>query len=209
MNCKLLWKRMLAGIMSVCLIGALTGCASSEVNGTEGTSANSQVEASAGETVESTEMQPVESEPVETAKELVEENVEEDGAESVETVPTEETQVEMVDFETWAKQEDHDEVCLVVWNEVLGVQEIMPTYQETEEVYVVQAGDKFAVPYRENIIYIESGDESLMWSGYEYMEISVPEGEVDQVIIIFDTEEGESENKNYFLDNRKTDSQED
>lgn len=40
-----------------------------------------------------------------------------------------ESQVEMVDFETWAKQEGNEEVCLVVWNEELGVQEIVPTWK--------------------------------------------------------------------------------
>lgn len=123
----------------------------------------------------------------------------EDVVEPTEETTPEEPKVEMVDFETWAKQEGNDEVCLVVWNEELGVQEIMPTFQETEEIYQVQEGDRFAIPYRESIFYVEHKDESLIAPNTEYLEISLEKGEVSQVIIIFKNENGEDENKNYFL----------
>lgn len=42
-------------------------------------------------------------------------------------------EAEMVDFETWAKQEGNDEPCLVVWNERLGIQDIISTWKETNE----------------------------------------------------------------------------
>ena len=31
----------------------------------------------------------------------------------------------MIDWETWAIQADHDEVCMVVWNETTGTQKIL------------------------------------------------------------------------------------
>lgn len=69
----------------------------------------------------------------------------EDDTESTED--TAEPEVEMVDFETWAKQEGNDEVCLVVWNEATKTQRIIKPMEE----YVVQEGDRFAVPYKENV----------------------------------------------------------
>lgn len=140
-------------------------------------------------------------EPVEEVKQP-EADVEIEPTEEVEPseeVTPEELKVEMVDFETWAKQEGNDEVCLVVWNEERGVQEIMLTFQETEEIYQVQEGDRFAIPYRECIIYVEHKDESLIAPNTEYLEISLEKGEVSQVIIIYENENGENDSKAYFL----------
>lgn len=100
---------------------------------------------------------------------------------------SEEPQTEMVDFETWAKQEGNEEVCLVVWNEKLGIQEIVPTLSESEKVYEMQEGDRLAIPYRESITFMGIRDQSTwMWPvGYEYYELSLPEGEISVVDIVY------------------------
>ncbi len=131
----------------------------------------------------------------------VEETVEVDFTEEMveETVP-EESEVEMVDFETWAKQEGNDEVCLVVWNEELGIQEIMPTFKEKEEIRVINEGDKFAIPFNEIVVAIHINDESFSYpTTADYLEISLIKGQMNKVSIFFKDEEGETKTKGYML----------
>lgn len=127
-------------------------------------------------------------EVVESTEEIVEE-----------TVP-EEPEVEMVDFDTWAKQEGNDEVCLVVWNEELGIQEIIPTFKEKEEIGVINEGDKFAIPFNEIVVAIHINDESYSYPATsDYLEVSLTKGEMNKVTIFFETEDGEVKTKSYML----------
>lgn len=160
------------------------------------------------ETTEETVQEVLEVEPVveeteslpetdtETADETVEQPIIEEAVE--EPVP-EEPKTEMVDFETWAKQEGNDEVCLVVWNEELGIQEILQSYQECEAFYIIQAGDRFAIPYNESITVIRINGEDDSFYNDKYLEVSLIKGEVNQVTILFDNVNGESQNINYLF----------
>ena len=100
---------------------------------------------------------------------------------------TEEPVVEMVDWETWATQADNDEVCLVVWNETTGTQEILKPMSENASIYIVQEGDRFAVPRRDNVSYVGIGFETdIYWQSenQKYIEFELPVGEMKQVYII-------------------------
>jgi len=152
--------------------------------------------------VESTEEVQVPEVEVETkpSEDTKEPEVEVESTEEVveETIP-EEPQVEMVDFETWAKQEGNDEICLVVWNEELGIQEIVPTLQETEKMYEFNEGDKFAIPYNKSIRAVSVNKEDIAPPVVDYREVSVKKGEVNNIFIIFENQQGEYETINYVL----------
>lgn len=100
--------------------------------------------------------------------------------------------VEMVDWETWATQADNDEVCLVVWNENTSTQKILEPMPEGETdvkkySYTVEEGDRFAVPRRDNIVYVDINRERLSWdylADQKYMELELEPGEVTQISII-------------------------
>lgn len=99
----------------------------------------------------------------------------------------EELVVDMVDFETWATQADNDEVCMVVWNETTGTQEILKPMTENTSIYTVQEGDRFAVPRRDNVSYVKIGFETrIYWESetQKYIEFEVPVGEMKQVYIV-------------------------
>lgn len=119
----------------------------------------------------------------------------EDTAESI----PEEPEVEMVDFETWAKQEGNEEPCLVIWNEKLGRQDIMPTFEETMEIYVMQSGDKFAVPYNEKIEDLRISEEPVMFDNTDYYEVLGYKGKLTQINITFKNEQGEYQTLNYLI----------
>lgn len=189
-------KSLIALALVLVAIMAVTLCACSK----NGSSKDNQVTSSTPVVEDSTESTEEVKQSEETIVESTEDVVEPtEVVESTEETTPDESKVEMVDFETWAKQEDNDEVCLVVWNEELGVQEIMPTFQETEEIYQVQEGDRFAIPYRESIIYIGINDDSQMWDNTEYFELSFEGEKATQITIIFENKNGEDENKNYFF----------
>ena len=119
-----------------------------------------------------------------------------------EPVDPEEPVVNMVDFETWAKQKGNEDVCLVIWNEELGNQEVMIPSKKTLKAYEVKEGDRFAIPYRENILYVyvlhANGEvEVLGWENPEYMEISLQIGEFTDVYIFYENELGESKDTYY------------
>lgn len=149
------------------------------------------------DTIEESLIDEVNKEPVqeiiEEDKNDVETEIDVESTEKVveETTP-EEPIVEMVDFDTWAKQEDNDEVCMVIWNEELGIQDIMPTLSETKKAYEIQEGDKFAIPYKDNIFHVEINDVVYAFENYEYLEVSVPKGEISNVHIAYKNEEGEN-----------------
>ena len=102
--------------------------------------------------------------------------------EDIEAEPLhDEPEVEMVDFETWAKQEGNEEICLVVWNETTKTQRVI----ENEEVYNIQVGDRFAIPYLKTLS-VQIGGEEIYWENTSYMELDLSEKEEFQVVI-FDT----------------------
>ena len=114
-----------------------------------------------------------------------------------EPVDPEEPVVNMVDFETWAKQEGNEDVCLVIWNEELNIQEVMLTLGQSGIAHEVREGDRFAIPYRENIKYVnllhENGELDILgWkNNSEYMEVVIPIGENVDFYIDYVNENGE------------------
>jgi len=129
-----------------------------------------------------------------------EEVVEESSEVVMEETTTEDPKVEMVDFETWAKQEDHDDVCLVVWNEELGIQEIVPTVEESKKTYKIQEGDKFAIPHRSNISYILINKvQCPPFDESGYSEISLKQGELTRMNIAYTNEAGEEDILTYLF----------
>jgi len=118
--------------------------------------------------------------------------------ESIEEIISEESKAEMVDFETWAKQEGNEEVCLVVWNEGRETQKIL----EPKKKYIVEEGDRFAVPYRDNIVAVNVEREKIEWENLYYVEVELPyvdDGTVQVDILVFNT--SETEVKSYLLAN--------
>ena len=107
--------------------------------------------------------------------------------------------IEMVDWETWARQADHNDACLVVWNENTGTQKILSAIPDSDDgvlhnselyIYTVQEGDRFAVPRRANVSYVHISnhniDTELYWQSEDqaYMELTLPVGEYVSVHII-------------------------
>lgn len=176
-------------IVSMLGICCLSGC------GKETAQPADSQETVAGEKTENQD-----TEVVETVGEVTKENAEEVEVTQEETMEelveepvAEEPEVEMVDFETWAKQEGNDEVCLVHWNEELGIQEIMLTLDESKTAYEIQDGDRFAIPFRSNIglIQILNG-EKFVFENTEYLEIPLEKG-VSTVFYIYYSNEKEEE----------------
>lgn len=98
---------------------------------------------------------------------------------------------EMVDWETFAAQEGNEEICVVVYNEITGHQEILLIPEgETNVLYIPKEGDKFAVPIREEIWWIDFttiknleivSDEKIYFRDEssqlpEFLEVSFPKG---------------------------------
>lgn len=140
------------------------------------------------------------------ATDQTEVEVPDDTEESIEPDDTEDPvkpEVEMVDFETWAKQEGNNDVCLVIWNEELNIQEVMLTLGKSCKAHKVQEGDRFAIPYRENIKYVnllhENGELDILgWkNGAEYMEVEIPIGENVDFYINYENENGEVKTLSY------------
>ena len=150
------------------------------------TDGESELDASQTDDVQETVTEP----DAATTDETVEEDAETDAmtenqtAEGTEAEPIpEEPEVEMVDFETWAKQEGNEDCCLVVWNEAMKTQKIM----EDGETYVIQEGDRFAIPYRENYavdIHVDGNKEVLMWDILDYTELHLPDAEEIGIVIV-------------------------
>ncbi len=132
--------------------------------------------------------EPVETEPADTTEETTE---------PVEETPEPEPEVEMVDFETWATQEGNDEVCLVVWNEKLKKQEIVQEYTDVPHDYIIEEGDRFAIPYNENIFMLQVNKKTIqLWVDEDnnftnYTEIVLEPGTFYEVGVIYTDENGE------------------
>lgn len=170
-------KYLLAGFLCLCMIAPLTACSTADATDT------------AGESVSHYEETQTVTDTIEWAEE-VSETTEESETTPVEETSPEKPAVEMVDFETWAAQEGNDEVCLVVWNEELGVQEILPTVSVSEKVYEVQDGDRLAIPYNESILKMGFRDKhSWMWYDYSYYELTLPSGDISVIDIVYENEE--------------------
>ena len=127
-------------------------------------------------------------------------------AETAETVnpeeptETEEETVEMIDWETWAAQEDSDieDIYMVVWNEELGKQEIILPTAITKKTYITEEGDRFAIPYRENIerAFLED-EEIVLWpDGKMYTEVKIEVGTITRVNIAI---KGETKEISFFF----------
>jgi len=177
---------------------SLSGCGSQEEASADeapSLTEDNQVTANAtsGEQAEEAET----NDDVQDSEAKAETNTTEDAEElEVEVIP-DEPEVEMVDFETWAKQEGNDEPCLVVWNEELGIQEVIPPFQEKQEIRGINEGDKFAIPYNEKIRAVMVNDEDVTPPLVDYREVSVMTG--GQIVIIFENEQGELQTINYLF----------
>lgn len=211
-------KYLIMLVLSVITL-SLSGCGSQEETGSDGVATveegnqvaentsdgDETVDTNSGEEVQETELNT----ETDTTEEVIESDVEvesdityvdtesdvEANAESIED--PEVPEAEMVDFETWAKQEGNDEVCLVVWNEELGIQEVIPPFQEKQEIRGINEGDKFAIPYNEKIRAVMVNDEDVTPPLIDYREVSVMTG--GQIVIIFENEQGELQTINYLF----------
>jgi len=164
---------------------SLSGCGSQEEASADGaaslTKDNQVTEtATSGEQAEETKT----NDDVQDSEAKVETNTTEDTKEpEVEVIP-DEPEVEMVDFETWAKQEGNEEVCLVVWNETTGKQEII----QPKKKYIIEEGDRFAIPYRDVIVAVNVEKEMVEWKNLNYLELDLPhvdDGTVQVDIMVF------------------------
>lgn len=126
----------------------------------------------------------------------------ETGGKAEETEEESET-TEMIDWETFAAQEDTDEICLVVYNEMNKTQKILGLDEKEKDpiggayIYQIQEGDKFAVPIRDNIVKIWINDEEKKFESDDaYFEVEIPEGDICQVYVIT---YGAQESKHFVL----------
>ena len=131
-------KYILKCIVSVIMIGMLVcGCGKEEATVTEESN---------------TEMieEPVSETSVEEEEAIPEEQVADD-AETQESVES----TEMVDWETFAAQEENEEICIAIQNEMTAHQEVVIA-ENVEEAYTykVQNGDRISIPIREKIYRI-------------------------------------------------------
>ena len=213
---KKIFKSLVCVGMLVCMVGCsagdnganesnteLTGQVEENTNGTTEdylqADAENELDASQTEDMQESVTEPDAETPNEAMRgDTVSENQTTEGTEA-ESIP-EEPEVEMVDFDTWAKQEGNEEPCLVVWNEELETREIIPIFEETMEFYTIQAGDKFAIPYNKKIIAVIVNEESISFSSKDYLEISLEAGKLNQVAIGYKDKQGETETKNYLLE---------
>lgn len=172
-------KHLLFTLLLLALIMTLIAC------GSDDTSSDTDVKNSA---TDQTEVQ-VPNGAVDT----VEPDDADDADEPVAPDNTDEPAVEMVDWETWATQAEHDEVCLVVWNETTGTQKILePTTDEKPSIYNVEEGDRFAVPHRNNIMSVSIGfEENFYWQSADqkYIELEIPVGVKTVIYIACENEE--------------------
>ena len=179
-------KYILKCIVSVIMIGMLVcGCGKKEVIVTEESN---------------TEMieEPVPETPVEEEEVIQEEPVVDD----VETQESVES-TEMVDWETFAAQEDNEEICLVIYNETTKTQKIMGLNEEEKDpvggayIYQIQEGDRFAVPIRDNIVKIWIDDTELQFNQEApYLELELPKEEICQIYV---TTYGGKDSKHFVL----------
>ena len=114
-----------------------------------------------------------------------------------ETIPFDDSTEEMVDWETWARQADNNEICIVVWNDKTNTQKVLTPIPEDEDndqlitlepehVYTVQEGDRFAIPRRDSIEYAQINfEEQLFWESaqQQYIEFALPTNQLRNVYI--------------------------
>lgn len=148
---------------------------------------NTQVESTPTPVPEEKENEVVEETTVEEPE--VVEDVQEETTEGEEQQETPATP--MVDWETFAAQADNDEICIVVTNEDIGYQDIIKVPDGEENTfYESKEGDKFAVPIRDNIYWIDIvtikdlevvSDERIYFKeesnqSLQFIEVSFPKG---------------------------------
>ena len=187
MNNKRKRKKLIFLFLIIAAIAMMTGCGTDKDN----------EQLTNNQTVEQEVVEPSSEETVETDS-VEQEDDQQISAETAETVnpeepiETEEETVEMVDWETWAAQEDSDseDIYMVVWNEELGKQEIIQPVDITLKAYITEEGDRFAIPYRENIERTFLNDEEIeLWpDGKMYTEVKIEAGTITRVIILIEGE---------------------
>lgn len=132
-------KRLLILLTIMSLM--LFGCGSTQAEST------TEPEKQEPEVVEEVETTVEETPTVQEKPEITEETTEAED-QSKETT-------QMVDWETFATQADSDDICLTVSNEDMGYQQlIMIPDGENNAFYEPKEGDRFAVPVRNNINWI-------------------------------------------------------
>ena len=181
MNNKSKIRNLILFLLAIAVIAMMTGCGDSKDN---------DEQASEQEVVESSSEEAVETDRVEQEDD---QQISAEAAETVnaeEPIETEEETVEMVDWESWAAQEDSDseDIYMVVWNEELGKQEIIQPVDITLKAYITEEGDRFAIPYRENIERTFLNDEEIeLWpDGKMYTEVKIEAGTITRVIILIE-----------------------
>ena len=188
-------KKLIFLFLAIAAIAMMTGCGTDKDN----------EQLTNNQTVEQEVVEPSSEETVETDS-VEQEDDQQISAETAETVnseeltETEEETVEMVDWETWAAQEDSDseDICMVVWNEELGKQEIIQPVDITLKTYITEEGDRFAIPYRENIdrAFLED-EEIVLWpDGKRYTEVKIEVGTIRRVDILI---KGETKAISFFF----------
>jgi hypothetical protein len=127
-------------VMAVLMCGC--GNTGEETESTAETTETVVEETDAGEeeTEEPTTAQEPETEEVQEEPEVTEETTDTEGQQ--ETPAT-----AMIDWETFAAQEDNDEICLAISNETLGIQTVL----FEGGFYAYKEGDRIAIPIRDNI----------------------------------------------------------
>lgn len=157
-------KKLIFLFLIIAAIAMMTGCGTDKDN----------EQLTNDQTVEQEDDQQISAETAETVN-------------SEEPIETEEETVEMVDWESWAAQEDSDseDIYMVVWNEEMGKQEIIQPVDITKKAYITEEGDRFAIPYRENIdtAFLEY-EELVLWpDGKMYTEVNIEAGTITRVDI--------------------------
>lgn len=124
---------ILLTIMSLMLFG----CGSTQA---ESTTEPEKQEPEVVEEVETTEETPTVQEESETTEETTE--VEKQYEAPVSS---------MIDWETFAAQEDNDDICLAISNETKGTQTVLYGIKNDTTIYPYVKGDMIAIPIREDI----------------------------------------------------------
>ena len=176
-------KNLLTTLLLLALVMTLIACGSDEKTNTNvETSTDNQTQADAADEIVADD-----NTAMAENNTTDEESTTDTNTENQEVTEPDEPITEMVSWEEWATQADHDEVCMVVWNEKTGTQEILKPMSENTSIYTVQEGDRFAVPRRDIVSYVAIGFETdIYWQSEEqkYIEFELPIEEMKQVYIV-------------------------
>lgn len=209
-------KKLLTILLTAVIFSSITGCGKSEsvaeISETNVAQPETGTEESTEMTVENTTSEITEkTESVETSetqatpKNVVTENSSENIAnknfqeeDEITQNQSSEEVIEMVDWITWATQPDNDDIVLVVWNEKNKTQKKL----SNGEKYIIQTGDKLAIPRRTTIMTIHVGKQDVYFNADGYAEIAVEGNDWVEVDILYKVEDGTGEygdNKEYSI----------